>query len=127
MILINRRPWANDTFKKLRGSYDEDAAQIERDVKTGKKHLYQISGKGVDVWAVVKAESSGKGHQLVVCCVGGVGMKEAGNVLMKSAKKQGFESIRYHIKNAAVQRLYSMYGFAGKELERVYKINLVGG
>lgn len=126
MIKIIQRPWSDSTPSDLRGSCLDDVAQIRAEVEAGKSHLYHITGESVDVWAVTRGEVVGQKAELVVCCVGGVGMQAAGVALKKAAIEQGFQSIRYHSHKPSVQKLYEKYGFAGQEVERVYRIDLGG-
>ena len=126
MIKIIESPWLDSTPNDLRGSCGEDTPIIKANVENGRAFLYHLVGEGVDVWAVTRGEDAAHGKELVVCCVGGRGMKKAGAALKEAAIKGGFNSIRYHSKNAAVQRLYESYGFAGVELERVYRLDLGG-
>ncbi len=126
MIKIIKSPWLESTPKDLRGSCGEDTEIIKASVESGAAHLYHMIGGGVDLWVVTRGEESSCGLELVVCCVGGFGMKKAGEAIKSVAIQNGFNSIRYHSKNAAVQRLYEKYGIAGVELERVYRVELGG-
>lgn len=126
MIKIKQCPWSDKTPKDLRGSCLNDVAQIRAEVEAGKSHLYHITGERVDVWAVTRGEVAGQKMELVICCVGGVGMGAAGVALKKAAAEQGFQTIRYHTHKPSIQKLYEKYGFAGKEVERVYRIELGG-
>ncbi len=124
MTQIIMKKWSENTPNDLRGSCVEDVELIRADVEKGLAHLYQIVGKGVCVWAVTRTEAISGGTELVVMCVGGKGMKKAGEALIDAAKRNGFISIRYHSRNDAIPRLYSMYGFMGEELERVYRLSI---
>lgn len=126
MITITQRQWSESSPKDLRGSCLDDVADIRQQVETGRAHLYHITGNDVDVWAVTRGEEVAGRSELVICCVGGHGMKAAGEALKKAALESGFQTIRYHTRNQAVQRLYQQYGFAGSEVERVYRIELGG-
>lgn len=126
MIKIIKSPWLESTPKDLRGSCGADTEIIKASVENGAAHLYHMIGGGVDLWVVTRGEEAAHGLELVVCCVGGSGMKKAGEAIKSVAIQNGFNSIRYHSKNAAVQRLYEKYGIAGVELERVYRLDLGG-
>lgn len=126
MIKIIQCLWSDSTPSDLRGSCGEDTEIIKASVESGAAHLYHLVGGGVDIWVVTRGEEAAHGLELVVCCVGGSGMKKAGEALKFMAIQNGFNSIRYHSKNAAVQRLYQKYGIAGVELERVYRLDLGG-
>ena len=126
MIKIIQCPWSDSTPSDLRGSCGEDTEIIKASVESGAAHLYHMIGGGVDIWVVTRGEEAAHGLELVVCCVGGSGMNKAGEALKFMAIQNGFNSIRYHSKNAAVQRLYEKYGIAGVELERVYRLELGG-
>lgn len=127
MIQITESPWLDSTPRDLRGSCGADVEIIKSNVQAGMANLYHLTGNGVDVWAVTRGEDAAYGKEFVVCCVGGRGMRLAGHALKEAAIQSGFNSIRYHTKNAAVQRLYKRFGFAGNEVERVYRLNLSGG
>ena len=127
MIKIIKSPWLKSTPKDLRGSCGEDTEIIKASVESGAAELHHIFGGGVNIWVVTRGEEAAHGLELVVCCVGGSGMKKAGEAIKSVAIQNGFNSIRYHSKNAAVQRLYEKYGIAGVELERVYRVELGGG
>ena len=127
MTQIIMKKWSANTPNDLRGSCMEDVELIRSDVEKGLAHLYQIVDKGVSVWAVTRTEAINGGTELVVMCVGGKGMKKAGKALINAAKRNGFISIRYHSRNEAIPRLYSMYGFMGQEVERVYRLPISEG
>jgi len=127
MTQIIMEKWSESTLSDLRDSCSDDVDFIRTDVEKGLAHLYHIVDKGVSVWAVTRTEAIKGGTELVVMCVGGKGMRKAGKALIAAGKKNGFISIRYHTKNEAVARLYSMYGFMGHELERVYRLPLSEG
>lgn len=126
MITITQHQWKDSTPKDLKGSCGADVEIIKESVESEAAHLYHLTGDGVSVWAVVRGEEAAHGLELVVCCVGGRGMKKAGAALKEKALESGFNSIRYHSKNAAIQRLYKQYGIAGVEVERVYRLELGG-
>jgi hypothetical protein len=119
-MMIDAIKWASDIDQRLAVSAGDDLSEIRADVIAGRADLYRIAGDKTDVHMVAR----GEGSELVIMCVEGVGMGPVGPVLIDSAKRQGFKTIRYHCKNPAVHRLYQRYGFAGVECERVYKINL---
>ncbi|KZM43087.1 hypothetical protein OA92_10020 [Marinomonas sp. SBI22] len=127
MIEITRCAWDENTPDKLRGACGEWADITRSNVEKGIEQLHHITGSNVDVWAVTRGEVAAHGSELVICYVGGKGMREAGFALKNAAIKQGFKTIRYHTTEPAIHRLYQMYGFAGEEVERVYRLSLGGG
>lgn len=118
--------WTAQTDRDIAQAAGADLPLIRDQVKAGEADLYRLESDQTDLLVVARGESTVTGKELVIVCVQGRGMKDAGPALIEAAKQQEFESIRYHCENPAVQRLYQRYGFAGYEAERVYKIE-VGG
>lgn len=118
--------WTAQTDRDIAQAAGADLPLIRGQVKAGEADLYRLESDQTDLLVVARGESTVTGKELVIVCVQGRGMKDAGPVLIEAAKREGFESIRYHCENPAVQRLYQRYGFAGYEAERVYKIELGG-
>jgi hypothetical protein len=114
--------WPYVVPDKLLKACGDDFKSIRNSVQDNESNLYHFQGDNTDLFMVIRSE----GSEMVVVCVGGEGIKEAGQYLIENAQKLGFTSIRYHAKNPAVHRLYSGYGFGGEEVERVYKIALGG-
>jgi hypothetical protein len=121
---VTQAKWSAETPKLLRGSCESYDETIKTQVERGACQLYHLESVGVDLWLVVRFEEYVEGNELVVLCVGGIGMREVGKFLIDTARNLGFQSIRYHASNPAVHRLYCRYGFGGVEAERVYKVNV---
>lgn len=121
----NRINWPYKLPEKLAIACGKDLSAIRNEVQCGICHLYHLTSKNTDILVVTRGEEVLEHKELVIVCVAGHGMKEVGQFLIDNARSQGFDSIRYHCQDA-VQRLYSQYGFAGKEIERVYRVE-VGG
>ena len=121
-----RLDWPEIVPPKLEKACGDDMEIVAREVREGISHLYHIVGDGVDLLVVTRGEEYPNGKELVIVCVAGLGMEQVGQFLIDNARILGFDSIRYHCKNQAVQRLYQQYGFAGEEIERVYKVALGG-
>lgn len=123
---IKALSWTKQTDRDIAQAAGADLPLIREQVKAGQADLYHLESDHTDLLVVARSETAVTGKELVIVCVQGQGMKDAGPVLMDAAKRQGFKTIRYHCENPAVQRLYQRYGFAGYEAERVYKIELGG-
>lgn len=123
---ITALDWTAQTDRDIAQAAGADLPLIRDQVKAGEADLYRLESDQTDLLVVARGESNVTGKELVIVCVQGRGMKDAGPALIEAAKRQEFESIRYHCENPAVQRLYQRYGFAGYEAERVYKIELGG-
>lgn len=123
---IAKLEWTEQTDRDIAQAAGADLPLIRDQVKAGLAQLYRLQSQNTDLLVVARGETAVTGKELVIVCVQGKGMKDAGPALMEAAKRRGFETIRYHCENPAVQRLYQRYGFAGFEAERVYKIELGG-
>lgn len=123
---VTQHEWTDDTPEKLRGACSGYVETIKEEVQAGQAKLFHLESETADLWVVLRFESSPDGDEMVVVCVGGHGMASVGEFLISEAARQGLSAIRYHCQNEAVQRLYERYGIAGKEVERVYKIELGG-
>ena len=124
---VTRLDWPESVPPKLKKACGEDVKVVAQEVREGISHLYQIVGNAVDLLVVTRGEEYPNGKELVIECVAGIGMEQVGQFLIDNARNLGFDTIRYHCQNQAVQRLYERYGFAGEEVERVYKVTLGGG
>jgi hypothetical protein len=122
---IVRAVWPDVVPEKLLKACAGDVEIIENEVKEGISHLYKMESDNTDLFIVTRGEETKTGKELVIVCAAGHGMKDAGQILIDNARRLGFDSIRYHAKEAT-HRLYSNYGFGGVEAERVYRIS-VGG
>lgn len=124
---VTEQSWADDTPEKLRGACGGDNETIKAEVQGGLAKLFHLEAVDVDLWAVLRFERYIEGDEMVVVCVGGHGMENVGSFLIDEANRQGLKAIRYHCQSkSGMQRLYERYGFAGEEVERVYKVKLGG-
>lgn len=124
-MIVNRVSWPVVVPEKLKKACGDDLEIIRNEVQDGVSHLYQIESENTDLIVITRGEETPAGKELVIVCVAGHGMKDAGQLLIDNARRLGFDSIRYHA-NEATNRLYRGYGFGGVEVERVYKIELGG-
>ncbi len=124
---VTRLDWPEIVPPKLQKACDCDLDIVANEVKEGVSHLYQLTSDKADLLVVTRGEIYPDCKELVIVCVAGEGMEQVGQFLIDNARALGFDSIRYHCKNQATQRLYERYGFAGEEVERVYKVTLGGG
>ena len=122
---VSRINWPLDVPEKLISACDDDLCFIQKQVQDGICHLYKFESETADLLIVTRGEETQSRNELVIVCAAGHGMKEVGTLLIENAKRLGFDSIHYHC-NEAVQRLYSQFGFAGEEIERVYQVALRG-
>lgn len=122
---VSRINWPYEVPEKLAKACGADLKTIRNQVQDGVSHLYKFASKDADLLVVTRGEETPSGKELVIVCVAGQGMKDAGQLLIDNARRLGFDSIRYHA-SAATHRLYSGYGFGGVEVERVYKVALGG-
>lgn len=123
---ITRHQWSDSTPQDLRGASEGWEEFTRANVESGKEQLLHFVDDGVDVWVIVRIEEVAHGKEMVVCYSGGHGMKQALFALQDLAIKNGFKSVRYHTTKASIYRLYRKYGLCGKEVERVYRVNLGG-
>ncbi|MBJ7556559.1 hypothetical protein [Marinomonas spartinae] len=117
---ITQISWPYDVPEKLKKACGDDFETIRNQVQDGICHLYKFESDGVDLLMVTRGEETTRGRELVVVCIGGVGIKAAGQFLIDNALKAGFVSIRYHVQNPVTDRLYRQFG--GKEIDRVYQV-----
>lgn len=110
--------WTDEIGQKLQKSAGDDLAIIKRMVQENSAQLYQLRSDKTDLLMVARASGA---DELVVMCLEGSGLKDAGVAIIEAAKKQGFKTIRYHTASKAIQRLNKLFGFAGDEVERVYR------
>jgi hypothetical protein len=122
---VTRINWPYDVPEKLKKACSDDIETIRNQVQDGVSQLYKFESDDTDLLVVTRGEETPSGKELVIVCVAGQGMKDAGQILIDNASRLGFDSIRYHA-NEATHRLYSGYGFGGAEVERVYKVALRG-
>ena len=121
-----RTAWPEIVPPKLLKACGDHVATISKEVQEGISHLYHLEGNQTDLWMITRGEAFPEGKELVIVCVGGEGMEQAGQFLIDNARALGFDCIRYHASNPATHRLYQCYGFGGVEVERVYKVGLGG-
>jgi len=79
-----------------------------------------------EVAVITRVEVLPAGKQLVVVCLAGVNAGDCMNALHEAAINTECESIRVHSKRLGMLRFLNKSGFAFKEQERIYRLDLRG-
>ncbi len=100
----------------MRDCEDLLRAQVER----GIAELWRVGGHS---WMITRTEYfPTRKPELVVCCYKGRGLKAATQIILDTAKKQGFSSVRFHTQRKGLNRLIQEADF--QLMETVYYKNL---
>lgn len=104
-----------------------DLNYLAAELNRGGCEFFKCGGCAV----LVRTEQTDRGRELVICCVEGKGLKPALQRVITDARKQGFESLRYHMKSriraVAAARLFGLPAIAHTEPDNLYMtINLKG-
>ena len=110
----------DDAIATLGDSLGEtiDAEIIGEEIKSGVSELWQVLDG--DAYCVTRIEPG----ELVIVAFGGKGLLQVTDAILKAAKSQGLQSIRFHTNRPALARLVKKY--KPRHIEHIYRIDCDG-
>lgn len=119
MSLVRYLAWNHDAESALGSTLGDDRNDIVAGVAQGRLELWNWNDGAL--WVVTCVSPP----DLVICCVGGADLRNAGKMFAQLGRKTGLVRVRYYSsRGPAIQRLLKRDGWDVREVGRVYHIPL---
>jgi len=113
---IVRKPWSEEAAQGLGETLRDCGDLLREQVENGIAELWLIEDHS---WMITRTEYfPSRKPELVVCCYKGQDLNTVTKVILDTAIKNGFGSIRYHTRHKGLNRLVQDLGF--EFMETIY-------
>ncbi len=120
--IILHSQWLHNATAGLSHALRGDLPLLKAQVNRGIAQLWEIYSDYGKSWMISRVENLKGQHELVICCYQGCDLKNIAPLVVESAKRQGFASIRFHTHRKGLNRLIEDLGF--DPYETVYRKRL---
>ena len=100
---FTRCAWSEEAAQGLGDTMGEFTDDFRHQIRQGIAQLWRIEKHS---WMITRTETfTHQAPELVVCCYKGKHLKKVTEAIVKTAKNNGFGSIRFHTQRQGMQRL----------------------